>query len=261
MSSDFPANNYDWLSLPKVTYRIDRRRYERARSQSFHVITPPEEFRNVFILGSTGNEYIISIRTNLVTCNCPDSHPACKHILFLLHITRLIQPHDCHVTIHPSKFLPLLWKTPKLPLVKASLLDSHTNLLCFQYHYPPCLWCRNSPDHSCGTIILCSKCGYLGHKHCFVRSYTPGSNCPKCNRPFFVLESSCSKRYRNYLNVLHHFDYVTSNISGSYESGSNGGLRCSRNPLPRGVVPLRLLSSATFIPPSPARGEFNIRDI
>jgi len=248
MSTDFSANNYDRLSLPKITYQINPLRYQRAKTQSFHVIKPSPDFRSVYLLGSTGNEYIISIRTNHFACNCPDSHPGCKHILFLFHITGLIQPHDCHVTIHPSKFLRCLWQTHKLPLVTASLLDSHTNLLCFQYHYPPCLWCRFSPDHACGTIILCSKCGYLGHKRCFVLSYTPGSNCPKCNRPFFVLESSRSKQFRNYQNVLDHGDYITSDGFPPYESGSSGGKR-----LLHGDVPLPILSGGNFIPPSPSR--------
>ena len=263
MNYGFPNDNYDWLSRPKITLSVDSRRYERVLTQSFHIITPPDEYRNIFILGSTGNEYIITITSRNISCNCPDTHMACKHILFILHIIRLIQPHDTHVTIYPSQVLPLVWKHPQMTHVKAVLLDSHTNLLCFRHQYPPCLWCRNGYDHIGSTIILCSKCGYLGHKHCFVASYIPGSNCPKCSRPFFILESSRRNGFRNYINVLQHFDYVTPKGSHVYKSGSKGGLRRCRcappPPPPPPDVPLPIHSS-NLVPPSPSTNH-ELRDI
>lgn len=247
-----------------IVFSIDKLRYERARTQSFHIITPQCLAPNIVILGSTGNEYILSISKTAISCNCPDTPVACKHVLFLLHTLRIILPTYTHVKISPSKIIPLLWNRPIHSRVKSVLLDHQANLMCSQPRYSPCYFCHECPKHSYGTIILCSKCGFLGHKTCVVASYQPGAKCPKCRRVFYALESKISNGYRNYLNILQHFDYITSSQRQvTFRSGSHS---CRLRPFNRRLqqdlpvrpldnVPLPVLSSAHLIPPLPSTNE------
>jgi hypothetical protein len=244
----------------RVLIQIDPNRHHRACTQSFHIITPiGENYHNIFILGSGANEYIITTTRNSISCNCPDSNPACKHILFLLHASGVIEPRTDknHVFINPMKLLSLINSSSrKPPLLSAALLDSHTNSLCFRHQYPPCFFCNENQAHREATLIICSKCGYLGHQHCFLAAFTAGSNCPKCCRPFFALKARVQNGYRNYLSILKHFDYVTDDSHASYTSGSPGGVQC-RLVNPHVDAPLDLpvplpIPSAHLVPSSPA---------
>ena len=229
MSSDI-TDYFLLRSLPKLTLPVDLCRFKRALSQSFHIVSPHRFIydREVIILGSTGNEYVVMFSLKSILCNCPDEHKACKHILFILHALRILKINSDHVTTIPSKILPLIWRQPPLPSVKPFLLDHHTNILCSQHLYPPCYFCSNN---SYGSIILCSKCGLLGHKACFMSTCDLGSNCPKCGRVFYALQSNVHHGYRNYLNVLNHFDYLTSSIEQvTFQSASRARkLKSSQN--------------------------------
>ena len=246
-----PSNSYH-ISCPKITLTVEPRRCKRALTQSFHIIAPVgRRYRGVIIIGSTGNEYVINISTNRIVCNCPDTHTACKHILFLFYTLRLLNSRTTHVTTFPSHLLRALWTKPLQDRVKSALLDDHVNSICFERLYHSCFFCQRNAQ---GGIILCAKCGFLGHDHCFVSFYQPGDDCPKCGRVFYALKSHVSNGYRNYLNVLSHFGYLTSSPSqGSYQSGSY----CRR--LQHRAMPALPVSSSTIIPPSPAKRKF--RDV
>ena len=212
---------------------LHSRRLHSARTQHFHIITSTNNQNLFLLLGSTANEYTITVTSSSISCNCQDSHKGCKHILFLCHALGLIRMGDNHILTHPSTFRSLLSSLLsaefKPPLLAASLLDTHTNFLCSRHAYPPCFFCGRGQSHAASTLIICSKCGYLGHKQCFQLAFTTGSLCPRCSRPFYSLQSPVVKGYRNYKNVLHHFDYLTdTNATNTYQfvSGTAGGSRC-----------------------------------
>jgi len=242
------------------TYEVEPRRCKLALTQSFHIITPVgRRYRGVIIIGSTGNEYVINISTKKIVCNCPDTHTACKHILFLFYTLGLVNSRMTHVKTFPSNLLPALWTKPQPDRVKSALLDDHVNSICFERLYHSCFFCQGNAQ---GGIILCAKCGFLGHDHCFVSFYQPGDDCPKCGRVFYALKSQVSNGYRNYLNVLSHFGYLTSSpLQGSYQSGSYSQ-RLQHRAMPA-LPPIHghhpIVSSSTIIPPSPAKRKF--RDV
>lgn len=73
-------------------------RISRALSQRMFMIdrTKESRSRHLFrVLGSTGNVYTVVISTS-PKCDCPDSSPVCKHIIFVLcRVLRV--PHDSHL--------------------------------------------------------------------------------------------------------------------------------------------------------------------
>ena len=222
-------SSVDRSSASPVLIPLHSRRLHRARTQQFHIITSTNNQNVFFLLGSTANEYTITVTSSSVSCNCKDSHKGCKHILFLCHALGLIRTGDNHILLHPPTFRSLLSAEFKPPLLIASSLDAHTNFLCSRHAYPPCFFCGRGQSHASSTLIICSKCGYLGHKQCFQLAFTPGSLCPRCSRPFYSLQSPVVQGYRNYKNVLHHFDYLTdgnATTTHQFISGAAGGSRC-----------------------------------
>ena len=248
------------LTLPKLIIPVDRNRLSRAQTQSFHLIEPREPQNNFFILGSTGNEYIISVSSEGLSCNCPDPHKYCKHIFFLLHVTGIVRSTDRCVVLYPTKLFHSIWQSPTNIRLKKAVVDRHTNSLCSVKKNSPCIWCRRDTSYAGGTIVICSKCGYLGHDRCFKSVYTPGSTCPRCCRPFFALRSTMSSGYRNYSKVLQHFDYVISNPLCTFKSGASVRHRNLSaqplvhpdfQPLPP-ILPDPISSLSTIVPASPA---------
>ena len=222
-------SSVDRSSASPVLIPLHSRRLHRARTQQFHIISSTNNQNVFFLLGSTANEYTITVTSSSVSCNCKDSHKGCKHILFLCHALGLIRTGDNHILLHPPTFRSLLSAELKPPLLIASSLDAHTNFLCSRHAYPPCFFCGRGQSHASSTLIICSKCGYLGHKQCFQLAFTPGSLCPRCSRPFYSLQSPVVQGYRNYKNVLHHFDYLTdgnATTTHQFISGAAGGSRC-----------------------------------
>ena len=207
-----------------VTLCIEPGRFHRARTQSFHIITPRQRLKSkLYMLGSTGNEYIIITKKNSISCNCPDKHKTCKHILFLLHMLNIIHRGDKTVMVKPSTIIPSVWEPSALPLLRPHLLDSSVNSMCYQPAYQNCIHCSQPAN---GTIIICSKCGFLGHRSCYLKRHVTGMNCPRCGRAFYALQSIVDnnghRNYRNYLNILDHSNCLTSSsrqftyLSGEY---------------------------------------------
>ena len=192
-------------------------RFLRAQSQAFNII-PTFKQNIIIIFGSTGNAYGIHIKKSSLSCTCPDCTSGCKHIIFFLSALGYLKNHQSHVTINPSSILQKLSQTPMLEHIRASYLDHHTANLCSAHKYAPCFFCAKK--HS-STIIICSKCGYLAHKHCYdnyVATNTDNYNpnyCPKCGLPFTPLELEFRNGYRNYYFVLKHRNYrssITTNV-------------------------------------------------
>jgi len=202
------------MSIPLITLRstvkisVDPRRLQRAQNQTYYILdTPSRTFPHplIHILGSNGNEYCISITHTSITCNCPDTSLSCKHILFILFHTDSIKLGDQHVTIRPSLLILLFNPVVSIKLERFKL-DRQANYICTKYHHSSCHYC---PRPISGNIIICSKCGFLGHKICLQLSSDNFNTCPTCSRPFAGIQSSSPNGYRNFANLLRHFHYKT----------------------------------------------------
>ena len=79
-----------------------------ARTQKFHIVTSDFGSKVFVLLGTTANKCTMSVTSSDMSCNCPDTHKGCKHILFLCHAFGLIGTGDAHVLIHPPTFQSLM---------------------------------------------------------------------------------------------------------------------------------------------------------
>ena len=184
-------------------------RFLRAQSQTFNIIRTPKR-HIIIIFGSTGNAYAICIKRTSLTCNCLDKTSGCKHIIFFLSALGYLKKQQSHVTINPISIIQKLSRTPLPVELQASYLDYHTANLCSAHNYAPCFFCAKKHASS---IIICSECGYLAHKHCYYNYLSTNTDdhdpdyCPKCGLLFTPLESNFKNGYRNYYFVLKHRNY------------------------------------------------------
>ena len=157
-SSEHPTS-MNLFSSSSVLIPLHSRRLHSAQTQHFHIITSNNNQNLFLLLGSTANEYTITVTSSSILCNCQDSHKGCKHILFLCHALGLIRMGDNHILTHPTTFRSLLSSLLsaefKPPLLAASLLDTHTNFLCSRHAYPPLFFLRQ------GTISRCFHTHHL----------------------------------------------------------------------------------------------------
>ncbi|MCL7047919.1 hypothetical protein MKW94_022149 [Papaver nudicaule] len=70
---------------------VDPERVERAFNQCIHLLHRSEA--DFFVLGDTGNVYTVTL-SRIPSCNCPDQHTPCKHMLFVLLRVLRISSHD-----------------------------------------------------------------------------------------------------------------------------------------------------------------------
>lgn len=185
-----------------ITVSVEPGRLHRATTQHFSLMKTTVNC--IFIvLGSTGNAYVLTVSKQSISCNCPDSHSPCKHILFLLLVCGFSGRR--HVSFLPTNLLQKLHADPPSNKLKRALLDEHTNNLCSAHLYPSCYFCNQQPS---GTLTICSSCGFLSHKHCFQMFLSEdnnnGSHCPRCGTMSSMLSSHFIGRYRNFFHVLSH---------------------------------------------------------
>ena len=200
-----------------IHIRSEIRRLQRAQEQTFNIVKTHVD-HIVIVLGATGNAYIVCIKPSRITCNCPDSHQACKHILFLISITGLIKKKSqVFVTISAESLVQRLSAIPPSPQLQAVFLDPHTNDLCSAHNYHPCFFCAQNPA---GSIIVCSECGCLGHVDCYENflhqennNVTFANNCPRCGFLFTPLKCPYDSGFRNFFSVLNYFNFRTSNTN------------------------------------------------
>ena len=120
-----------------VTIVVEQNRLHKSLHIVFYVLETPSRLHDhpsIFIIGSTGNEYIITLSVNSISCSCPDTHNGCKHILFLLLSTAMItqQPHP-EVQIHMSSLINECYSD----LLHTHQLDPFTNYIVevWKLHY------------------------------------------------------------------------------------------------------------------------------
>ena len=215
-----------------VIIHIQISRYLHAHSQTFNIIPTPK--RHILIIfGSTGNAYAICIKRNFLSCNCPDQTSGCKHIIFLLSVLGYLKNHQSHITINPLSVLPKLSQTTLPPKLQASYLDHHTANLCSAFNYAPCFFCAKK--HT-GSIVICSECGYLAHKHCYYNYLTTNTDrydpnyCPKCGLLFSPLDYEYKNGYHNYYFDLKHRNHRTALSTNLHDDTSL--IRVTNNNVP-----------------------------
>ena len=188
-----------------ITISIEPDRLCRATTQPFRLMKT--SVNCIFIvLGSTGNAYILTVSNTSISCTCPDSHPACKHILFLLLVSGF---SGCRqLTLSAGNLLQKLHAEPPPSKLRGALLDEHTNNLCSAHNYPSCFFCNQQPS---GTLTICSSCGFLSHKHCFqlflLEDNDSVSHCPRCGMQSSRLSSHFIGGHRNFFHILCHQGY------------------------------------------------------
>ena len=187
-----------------ITVRIEPGRLHRASTQPFRLMKT--NVNCIFVVfGSTGNAYVLAVSKNSISCNCPDTHPGCKHILFLL----LACGHSGRgqLCLSPANLLQKLHADPPTQKLKRALLNEHTNHLCSAHNYPFCFFCNKKPS---GTLSICSSCGFLSHQHCldlFLLEDEANdccSHCPRCGVSSSRLLSQFIAGHRNFFHVLCH---------------------------------------------------------
>ena len=75
-----------------ITVHIDPGRRHKASSEPLRLIKTTVNCCFT-VLGSTGNACVVAVSNNSMSCTCPDSHPFCKHVLFLLQASGLSAQH------------------------------------------------------------------------------------------------------------------------------------------------------------------------
>ena len=95
----FSCHTFFSISLPlhhcltrMITVHIDQGRRHKASSEPLRLIRTTVNCCFT-VLGSTGNACVIAVSNNSTSCTCPDSHPFCKHVLFLLQASGLSAQH------------------------------------------------------------------------------------------------------------------------------------------------------------------------
>ena len=188
-----------------ITVHIDQGRRHKASSEPLRLIKTTVNCCFT-VLGSTGNACVIAVSNNSTSCTCPDSHPFCKHVLFLLQASGLSAQHV--LTVSSVNLLRLLHAKPPSAKLKQALLDQHTSDLCSAHIYPHCYFCNRKPS---GSLSICSKCGFLSHHHCLrlflLAENDNGTHCPRCGEFSLRLPSHFIGGYRNFFHVLRHQGY------------------------------------------------------
>ena len=190
-----------------ITIAIEPGRLHRASTQPLRLMKTTVNCIFV-VFGSTGNACVLAISKNSISCNCPDIHPGCKHILFLL----LASGHSGQrqPNLSPANLLKKLHADPPPPRLKGALLDERTIHLCSAHNYPSCFFCNRKPS---GTLCICSSCGFLSHQHCldlFLLEDEANdfeSHCPRCGVLSHRLSSHFIAGHRNFFHVLRHQGY------------------------------------------------------
>ena len=158
------------------------------------------------VLGSTGNAYVLAVAKHSITCNCPNSHSACKHIIFLLSVCGFSGRRQ--LSFLPANLLQKLHADPPSNKLKGALLDEHTNNLCSTHLYPSCYFCNQKPS---GTLTICSSCGFLSHHHChqlfLSEDNDDGSHCPRCGIMSPRFSSHFIGGHQNFFHILCHQGY------------------------------------------------------
>ena len=216
-----PADhNSPSIPLPScVAVHVEPKRFNRSRTQNFYILDSPSrrlQLPTIHLIGSTGNLYTLSFTLSGVCCNCPDTTPFCKHVLFILSVSGMMISKT-------TFYLNMEFTINQLRTVDLSnyMVDATTNSICCSSINLPCTICRKSMHRE---FLICSKCYGVSHKSCADRQIRTSQHrrrgdingslrhgtptlCFLCNRPWMPFTVGCSGKYRNLSTVLKHFRY------------------------------------------------------
>ena len=186
---------------------IDTHQLQRSQNQYFYLLNSASfstNYNSVYILGYTGNEYVITI-SNQIYCSCPDTNPGCKHVLFLLELLgEIIESPNIKLSLKPSLLYQRLLSLSTTGSIRKFTLDSLANELCTSYHTSSCSYCSSPLS---GSLLICSRCGSANHIKCVRNLAQPPKSCPCCDRPYMPFHSPFFEGYRNFNNILKSFRY------------------------------------------------------
>ncbi|XP_021894928.1 mitogen-activated protein kinase kinase kinase 1 [Carica papaya] len=173
------SHRRSWLAQP-VTDRI-------FRAMRHHLRLLHRSESTFFVLGATGNVYIVGLTTT-PTCTCPDRTSPCKHILFVLIRVLGVSPDDNCLrrrTLRPCRLSRLL-SSPTLPESMAGPgLRERFHQLFFQSEVAStcshmsrveiedgtlCPVCLEEIGGDGGqSVVACRSCRNLIHEECLAR--------------------------------------------------------------------------------------------
>ncbi|KAG1330109.1 mitogen-activated protein kinase kinase kinase 1 [Cocos nucifera] len=179
---------------------------------------------NFFILGATGNVYIVTLASTS-SCTCPDRSVPCKHILFvLLRVLRLSVGDACiwRRTLRPWQLARLLG-TPTAPDVLAGSRARERFHRLFSVNSDVGRTrAREDDDAVCpicleemgggGRLVTCSTCGNSLHGECLLGwRRSQGRNGTSC--------VVCRARWREQERHVNLAGYVSEEGGGGLYAG------------------------------------------
>ncbi|KAI3943897.1 hypothetical protein MKW92_023819, partial [Papaver armeniacum] len=210
------APNEEWIkkhSSEPTQQEVDTERTVQAY-QRLHLL---DRFGNVFfVLGETGNVYTV-VLYGTPSCNCPDFHTPCKHMVFVFLRVLGISPHDCCLQ---SKTLTQC-QVGRIGNMRHSVQSFAGACARNRFRYlrrtmsigsrlgPPqkiqleigekCPYCEGDLNEVdiYNPVVECEACGEVGHKSCLVTSKLRqgGDSCNSCQAHWSAL--SDENRYLN----------------------------------------------------------------
>ena len=141
---------------------------------------------NFYVLGATGNVYVVNI-SSILTCTCPDRSTPCKHILFvLIKVLGLPLDDPClrKHTLRPSQVARLLANPSSIhSLAKSSLRERFHQLFLLQKELggvghilrteidqegAKCPICLEEMGKSGDRLVACGACRNPLHEECLM---------------------------------------------------------------------------------------------
>ena len=261
-----PDHQSPSIPLPScVAVLVEPKRFNRSRTQIFYILDSPSrrlQFPTIYLIGSTGNLYKVSFHISGVRCNCPDTATFCKHVLFILSVSRLM------TSSRNTFYLNMESTINQLQTVdfSNSMVDATTNSICCHSINLPCTVCR---DPMRREFLICSKCFGVSHKTCAKRqietrcgyegngakSFPTPTLCFLCHRPWMPFTVGCSGKYRNLSMVLKHFKYPLATIGASvgqnldqsaHSCPSSGNHKSNHNSNQNNIDNIHFQSSSTL---------------
>ena len=182
---------------------IERRRLLRSGLQIFYVLESLSWLQlqpSIHIISYSGKEYCVDVSDNSISYNCFDKNPACKHILFLLASTEMLNDVGMGSTaIHIPNFIHNL-STPSFNSLHYYELDGHTNKICVATHSNICRTCNYVIRHD---LSICVRCFGVCHPEC-ASVHSPRCSCCFHSR-HYVQVPTCKSGYRDFTQLLTQF--------------------------------------------------------
>ena len=177
-----------------VEYYRRNARIDRALSQSMflmHAEMLDLETYLFHVEGTTGNEYVVTLSNDTVSCTCPDFLERgyrCKHIYFLLY-----RALGFPSRVHPPR-ASIVNRAKQFFLQRSGASDSSGNqprkeknadrVQTRPYIGQPCAVCLEDLTKESTVFTCTTSCGNSIHSACFDHWRTKNQTCVFCRAPF-----------------------------------------------------------------------------